>query len=100
MIQHVVLLKWRRELEADELQMLSQQFAALAEHIDEIRDYRFGADLGIYRGNADYALIAMFDNEEDLRSYVTHPLHQAFLTDIAGPLLDSFMSAQFILPPA
>lgn len=35
--------------------------------------------------------------ESDPKAYVVHPSHQAFLNDIAGLILESFSSAQFVM---
>ena len=95
MIKHVVLLKFKQPLNADQQLSLQQGFADLAAQIDVIQAYDFGPDLGLYRGNADYALVAEFKNPAHVDLYVQHPLHQAFLKNIAGPMLASFMCAQF-----
>lgn len=97
MIKHVVLLKFKQVLDDDQLLTLQHEFADLAAQIDEVKTYDFGPDMGFYRGNADYALVAEFNTQEDVDVYVQHPLHQAFLQNVAGPILASFMSAQFSL---
>lgn len=97
MIKHVVLLKFKEALTDKQLLILQQGFTDLASQIDEIQRYEFGPDLSFYRGNADYALVAEFLSQADVEIYVQHPLHQAFLKNVAGPILASFMSAQFSL---
>ncbi|NRB39239.1 MAG: Dabb family protein [Pseudomonadales bacterium] len=94
MIKHIVLLKWNKVLNAEELKRLNSGFSALAEKIEEIQSYQYGPDLNFYRGNADYALIAEFVDQAALDRYVKHDLHQRFLSELAGPLLASFMSVQ------
>ncbi len=95
MIRHVVLMNWNDGTTADQIQRVGQGFAELAEQIPGIVAYEFGPDAGLYRGNADYVLVAQFETVELFKTYVDHPAHQAFLTDIAGPILASFQSAQF-----
>ena len=58
---------------------------------------QFGADAAIFKGNASYALVAEFESEEDLKVYARHPEHQALLADLAGPMLESFQSVQFVV---
>lgn len=95
MIQHVVLLKWNDEVSAEQVAQVTSAFRALGEHIDELVSYEFGPDAGIYRGNADYALVARFRNEADLKAYVVHPRHQALLAQVTSPILKSFQAVQF-----
>lgn len=97
MIQHVVLLRWNEQADTAAIAAVTDALAALANKIPEIRSYRFGPDAGIYADNADYALIATFANEADLKTYVSHPAHLALLKQVTGPILESFSSAQFSL---
>lgn len=96
MIKHVVLLHWKDGASQQQIEALTAGLSQLAQQIPEIISYSFGPDAGIFRGNADYALIAEFNNEADLKAYVFHPSHQQFMNDVAGPLLASFQSMQFI----
>ncbi len=95
MIKHIVLLSWKEGTSEEAVAAVTAGFARLRDELDEIKHYEFGPDAGIYRGNADYALIGEFDNEEDLKAYVMHPRHQALLAEVTGPILASFQSVQF-----
>lgn len=95
MLKHVVLLNWKPGTSQPKIDTVTAGLSALPERIPEIVSYQHGPDAGVYRGNADYALIAEFHSEADLKIYVNHPSHQAFLKDVAGPILESFQSVQF-----
>ena len=95
MIKHVVLLNWKEGVDSEALAAVDAAFARLRDVIPQVARYEFGADADFYRGNADYALVAEFDCEEDLRAYVTHPDHLALLKEVTGPILESFQSVQF-----
>ncbi|MAK44629.1 MAG: stress protein [Spongiibacter sp.] len=94
MIKHIVLLTWKPETTKTEIDAVSQGLARLPEDIPEIVSYHFGPDAKLYRGNADYALVAEFRCEADLKTYVTHPSHQRFMKEVASPILDTFQSVQ------
>jgi len=98
MIRHVVLLSWNEKCTDDSVQAVTDGLAALPGKIPEIRSYQFGPDVQIDRRNADYALIADFENEADYQIYVKHPAHIEFLKNVSGPILDSFSAARFELP--
>lgn len=100
MIKHVVLLSWKKGVNAEQVAEVVAGFDALPKQIRQIKSYQHGADAGIYRGNADYALVAEFRNEKDLKAYVSHPAHQAFLTDATSEILESFQAIQFEFTPA
>ncbi len=96
MIRHVVLLTWNPSVAESAVQQVSAGFAKLAEEIPAIKSYSFGPDLAMFKGNADFALVAEFASEEELRRYVAHPAHQAFMANVTGPIMASFVSAQFL----
>lgn len=96
MIKHIVLLKWKEDVSKEQIDLVTSGLQNLKDQIPEIASYSFGQDAAIYRGNADYALIAEFRSEADLKAYVVHPKHQEFLREVAGPILESFQSAQFV----
>lgn len=95
MIKHVVLLNWNDQVTDEAITKVSEGFAVLRDEIAEIVSYEFGPDLSIYKGNADYALIATFENQQDLETYSVHPKHLSLLKELTGPILGSYMSAQF-----
>lgn len=97
MIRHVVLLNWNENTDETSILKVTEGFSVLAETIPEIKSYTFGADAGIYKGNADYGLVADFETEVDFTTYVTHPKHQAFMKNVTGPLIASFQSIQFVI---
>ncbi len=97
MIKHIVLLNWKAGTNASDIDAVTEGLAKLPQEIPEILSYQFGSDAGIYRGNADYALVAEFHSEADLKTYVTHPSHQRFMKEVASPILDTFQSVQIEL---
>ena len=97
MIKHIVLLNWKEGVSQEQIEAVSAGFQRLGDEIEEVQTYEFGPDAGIYRDNASYGLVAEFASEEDLKTYVVHPKHQEFLSEIAGPMLESFQTAQFVM---
>jgi hypothetical protein len=97
MIKHVVLLNWKEGVSQQQIDRVGQELGRLKDEIEEIRAYEFGPDAAIFRGNASYALVAEFETEDAFKRYVTHEKHQAFLSDVAGPILESFQSTQFVV---
>lgn len=95
MIKHIVLLTWKEGVSQEQIESVTSAFSSLRSEISEIVSYSFGKDAGIYRGNADYALVAEFGSEEALRAYVVHPSHQKLMSNVTGPIMESFQSIQF-----
>lgn len=97
MLQHVVLLNFNEKITEQALVNIGEGFAALAESLSEIVLYRYGKDLDLFQGNADYALVAVFNTEEEFKAYVDNESHQAFMQRSITPYLASFQSTQFAL---
>jgi len=97
MLAHIVLLKWNDKITDQALTAITENFGKLPAAIPEIKSYEFGPDAGVMKGGADYALIAKFDNAEQLKTYMKHQAHQDFMAEYSMPYIESFQSAQFEL---
>ena len=62
MIRHVVGLTWTADATEADATALRAALADLPGQIPEIRGYTFGTDLGLADGNADFAIVADFDD--------------------------------------
>ena len=65
--------------------------------IPEIRDYRFGPDLGINEGNHQYAVVADFDSVDDYLVYRDHPAHLTVIAEAIRPILAARAAVQFAI---
>ncbi len=70
--------------------------AGLPAVIPEIRSYRFGPDAGLgLSANADYAVVADFDDADGYAVYAAHPAHQDVLVRLLRPIVAERLSVQF-----
>lgn len=60
--------------------------------------YQHGPDLGVREGNADYAVTAVFPDEEAFRAYMTAPQHQRVINELVRPHLQARSAVQFTSP--
>ena len=95
MIRHAVLFKWKAGTTREQVQALAAGLARLPAEIPEIADYRFGADLGLAEGNADFAIIADFASVEDWRAYSRHPAHLRLIEEHIVPIRESRVVLQY-----
>lgn len=98
MIRHISLLKFvegKATLEAKKT--IESALSTLPSIIPQIRAYTFGSDLKLAEGNADFAVVADFDNEDAYRVYAEHPEHKKILAETIKPLLDSRVALQYRL---
>lgn len=97
MIRHVVVFEWKDGTTAERVAQFAADLAALPGKIPEIRDYRFGSDAGITDGNADFALVADFDDDEGYRAYATHPDHLPVIERVK-PIIGRRLAVQMPMP--
>jgi hypothetical protein len=95
MLRHVALFTWKPGTTAEQVQAFSRGLAALPSSIPEIRGYRFGPDIGIADGNADFALVADFDDADSWRTYQRHPEHQRVIAELTRPIVEIRHAVQY-----
>jgi stress responsive alpha/beta barrel protein len=76
-LRHVALFRWKPEATAE--------------------DVSFGRDLGVQDGNADFALVADFTDQEGLATYANHPDHQAVIQNLIRPILAQREAIQYVI---
>jgi len=82
MLNHVVLIKFKKDTHEKDIQDLETLLEELPNKIIEIHNYEFGRDI-IHSGHScDFALISLFANIESLQRYQAHPDHQTVLKKI------------------
>ncbi len=94
-VRHAVLFTWIDGVTPEQIDALKQGLARLPVAIPEIRDYRFGADLGINPGNAAFAVVADFDSTDDYLAYRDHPAHRELIATYVTPIVASRLAVQF-----
>ena len=64
MVRHVALFRWKPETTAEDVSKVEAALHRLPATIPCIKSYRFGRDLGVQDGNADFALVADFTDQD------------------------------------
>jgi len=97
MFRHVVTFRWVEGTTDQQRREVEAEIAALPPLMRGLRDYRFGHDAGLVSGNADFAIIADFDDIDAYFAYRDHPAHQDVVTRITRPLTKERMTVQLEL---
>lgn len=97
MVRHVALFHWKQGTTAADVSRVEEGLRPLPSQIPCIRSYRFGRDLGLQEGNADFAVVADFDDEAALRTYAQHPVHVAVINERIRPLVRSREAVQYVI---
>jgi antibiotic biosynthesis monooxygenase (ABM) superfamily enzyme len=93
-IRHVVMFKLKPGVspaQRDEWLEMSRQ---LHGEIDLVRSFSIGADLLRLPRSYDVAVVADFDNLEDVQAYADHPTHLATV-ELSRELSEHIVSADF-----
>jgi hypothetical protein len=97
MLRHVALFRWKPDATAEDVSKVEAALHALPDKIPCIQSYRFGRDLGVQEGNADFAVVADFTDEEGLRTYANHPDHQSVLNNLIRPIVARREAIQYVI---
>lgn len=100
MLRHVALFRWKPEATAGDVSKVEAALYQLPAKIPCIRSYRFGRDVGVQDGNADFAVVADFTDQEGLLTYASHPDHQAVIQNLIRPILAQREAIQYVIDRA
>lgn len=93
MIMHLAIFSWREGTTAEDIAGVDAALARMPAAVPALREYYFGANLGLRPGTADFAVVAVLEQAE-LNSYLDHPEHQRVVREVISPLLASRTSIQ------
>lgn len=94
MIRHVVLFTWNAETTDADIVAITQGLRQLPSIVPELRAYHVGPDLNI-GGNADYAVVADFDDLAGYEAYRDHPEHVSVRDTLIMPKVASRSAVQY-----
>ncbi|MDQ3475588.1 MAG: Dabb family protein [Actinomycetota bacterium] len=97
-ILHLVTFSWRPDVTNDDVVAVIEGLGSLPAQIPELLSYRFGPDLGLREGNADFAVAAVLESPDTLPAYLDHPEHQRIATEFIAPLVATRQAVQIELP--
>ena len=95
MIRHVVMFRWKEDIGAGDIDTVVAGLRTMPDLIPEIREYRFGPDLGINETNWDFVVVADFATTEDYTTYREDPRHRALIAEQIAPRLAERASVQY-----
>jgi len=95
MLRHVVTFRWTEGVDEAAIERVERSLGALPSLIDSIRRYEIGRDLGINPGNADFVVVADFDDEAGYLAYRDDPGHQEVIARDILPIVRERTAVQF-----
>jgi hypothetical protein len=94
MIRHVAMFAWHPEVTPQQVRELASGLEELPPLMRGLREYQFGPDAGLVEGNADFAVVAEFNDGEAYLAYRHHPAHQDLVNRMITPMTRQRMSIQ------
>lgn len=95
MIRHVALFSWIPEATSEQKQRAATEIATLPPLMRGLRSYLFGPDASLVEGNADFAIVADFDDAGAYFAYRDHPAHVDVARRAMRPITADRMTVQF-----
>jgi hypothetical protein len=96
MIHHVVLFSWKSPMSAEEVAAVGRALDGMVAEMPYVRSYHHGIDAGLKEsGNADYGIVATFDNADDWRKYDTDDVHNKVRAEVFAPIVGARTVIQF-----
>lgn len=89
MVVHIVMLKFKEENKAQNIQKVKELLESLERSIDELNSIEVGVNFTESDRAFDLSLYSKFDTKEALKIYATHPEHLKVLEVIRAVTLES-----------
>lgn len=94
MLNHVVLLKFKPDVDEGDIARLEELMEDLPNTISEILVYEFGRNIIPSERAYDFALVSLFANPESLERYRQHPDHLKVL-DLIKDISEGIVTTDF-----
>ena len=95
MLQHVVALTWNDDVPPNYHETVTKVLHDMVTQIPSVRDYCCGPDLGVSAPtNADYLIVATFDDVAGWREYDESALHNEIRAKYFKPYIATRAAAQ------
>jgi heme-degrading monooxygenase HmoA len=98
MILHAALFTWRSEVTPEEVKALTEALEDMAAGLPVLRGYRCGVNLRLRPSPADYAVVALVDDEQALAAYLDSPAHAAVYDAHLSRMIENRQAAQLEVP--
>ena len=92
-----MLLTFTAEATDEQKQRMADELRALPPKMSGLSAYQVGPDARIVDGNADFAIVADFDDVASYLAYREHPAHRTVIEQFVLPIAGQRISAQYEL---
>lgn len=89
MIKHMVLFRFRPEVEAEKRDALLREYVSFPQTHTKMRNFTLGRNISRRDSTYEYAFTVEFDSETDLRAYLDSPEHEEHVVQRFRPLIEA-----------
>jgi hypothetical protein len=86
MIEHIVLFKFNDNATTAQIEALTKGLHAMATEIPGIHSLVVSENKSSHSKGYTLGLVVRFTDWAALEAYIPHPVHQALVTDLLGPI--------------
>jgi len=97
MIRHIAAFFWLADATDEAKHQVSAEIAKLPGQMTGLLSYEFGPDVGLVEGNADFAIVADFEDADAYLAYRNHPAHLDVIARTIGPITAQRVGVQLEL---
>lgn len=97
MLRHIVFMKFKKGVDALQIEDMGKSLESLPGKIAEIKGFEFGPDILKSERSYDFALVASFADLDSLKSYQVHPDHIPVLQKVRS-LCETILVVDFEWP--
>jgi hypothetical protein len=95
MLRHVSLLRFTDATTAADVRAITEALVGLPARLAGLRSYHFGTDLCLADDNADFAVVADFEDLEAFVEYRDDPEHRRIIAELIAPHLVARTAVQY-----
>lgn len=96
MFHHIVLFTWNDSVPSGHEKVAQSELQAYAATLGGLVSYHCGPNAGLTPGAADFAVSAVFENEDAWHAYDTADEHNRIRREVFGPYVAERRVIQFV----
>lgn len=97
MIRHVVAMRFAPGATPAQREAIERGVRALVHQVPGVLAISCGLDAGLQEQNADFVVVADFEDEDGYLHYASHPAHRDLVASTIGPVLEARVAVQYHL---
>lgn len=95
MVEHIVLLKWKPNTTADQVNLVMERLRELPNEIPGILDLQCGENFSDRSQGYTHGLVVRFVDRAALETYSPHPAHRAVVEETINPIREVSLGFDF-----